>query len=181
MEGNDKEWAALASRAIRGLLVRKGVSVPRLASEFARHGASESARALEGRMHRGTFRFGFFLQVVATIHADYPPHWRQAMTSAGNWDARASHLFQAELAARPWLNWVEIGRRLASISENWDPDALSAAVSAGDFAATLFLQCSVVCSFQGIELFVDQSDLCEAARKGAASLVEIPRPKSDRA
>jgi hypothetical protein len=152
-----------------------------LASEFARQGGSESARALEGRMHRGTFRLGFFLQVVATIQADYPPHWRKAMTSAGDWDARASHLFRAELAARPWLNWDEVRRRLASIGEAWDPDTLSAVASTGDFAATLFLQCSVVCSFQGIELFVDHSDLCEAARKGAASLGGIRRPKSDRA
>jgi hypothetical protein len=141
-----------------------------LASEFARLGANESARALEGRMHRGTFRLGFFLQVVAAVQADYPLHWRQAMNSAGDWDARASQLFQAELAARPWLNWAEVGRRLASISQNWDPDALSTAVSTGDFPATLFLQCCVVCSFQGIEVFMDQSDLCEAARKGAASL-----------
>jgi hypothetical protein len=181
VEGNDNEWATLASRAIRGLLVRKGVSVPRLASDFARLGASESARALEGRMHRGTFRLGFFLQVVATVEADYPPHWREAMTSAGGWDARASRLFQAELAARPWLNWAEMGRRLASINETWDPAALSAAVSSGDFAATLFLQCSVVCSFQGVELFVDHSDLCEAARKGVARLAEIRRPKAGRA
>lgn len=170
MEDNDKHWATLASRAIRCLLVRKGVSVPRLASEFGRLGGNESARALEGRMHRGTFRLGFFLQIVAAVQADYPPHWRQAMKSAGDWDARASQLFQAELAARPWLSWVEVGRRLASISENWDPRGLCTAVSTGDFPATLFLQCSVVCAFQGIELFVDQSDLFEAARKGATSL-----------
>ncbi|KXU96437.1 hypothetical protein CR51_22820 [Caballeronia megalochromosomata] len=170
VESNDTEWAKLVSRAIRGLLVRKGVSVRRLAAELARLGTAESTRSLEGKLHRGTFRLGFFLQVIDALQADRPLHWCESMRCTGDWDARAARLLLSEIEARPWLSWAEVSRRLAYIDENWDSHELAVAVSSGDFAATLFFQCAVVCSFQGVDIFVDQSDLYEAARKGAADV-----------
>jgi hypothetical protein len=174
VESNDTEWAALASRAIRGLLVRKGTTVPRLAVEMRNVGADESARTLEGKMHRGTFRFSFFLQVVSALRADLAPQWRQAIESSGNWDDRAGRLLRSELAARPWLDWIEVSRRLASINQIWEPEDLSKTVVAGTFSTTLFLQCAVVCSFQGLDFFVDQSDLFELARRGSETLRSPP-------
>jgi hypothetical protein len=168
VESNDSVWSRLASRAIRVLLVRKEVSYARLAVDLSRLGAEESARSVEGKVQRGTFRFSFFLQSLAAVEADCPGHWMPALREPREWEHRAALLMQQELAARPWLTWQELSRRLEVIGERIAPETLAAQITSGVFSAALFLQCAVVCSFDGLELFLDQSDLREAARKGAS-------------
>jgi Domain of unknown function (DUF6471) len=168
VDSNDTVWSRLASRAIRVLLARKEVSYAHLAADLSRMGSEESARSVEGKVQRGTFRFSFFLQSLNAVGADCPAHWLPLLSEPGDWEHRAALLVQQELGARPWLTWQELSRRLEVIGERVSADALEAQIIGGAFPATLFLQCAVVCSFEGLELFLDQSDLREAARKGAA-------------
>jgi hypothetical protein len=172
VESNDTVWSSLATRAIRVLLARKEVSYARLAAELSRLGQKESARSAEGKVQRGTFRFSFFLQSLAAIEADCPPHWADALSASGDWSQRASKLMLKELKERPWLTWSELSRRLEAIGEQISPEALVDQIEGGDFSAALFLQCAVVCAFNGLELFLDHSDLADAARRGAAILVK---------
>ena len=169
MEDNETVWSSLATRAIRVLLARKEVSYARLAAELARLGQEESARSAEGKVQRGTFRFSFFLQSLSAVGADFPPQWAHALSAKGDWSKRTSRLMLGELKARPWLTWSELSRRLETIGEKISPKLLAAQVQSGDFSATLFLQCAVVCGFDGLELFIDRTDLLEAARLGMTS------------
>lgn len=164
MEGNDTVWSSLATRAIRVLLARKEVSYARLAAELSRLGQKESARSAEGKVQRGTFRFSFFLQSLVAVGADCPPHWLESISAPGDWDRRASLLMLKEFEARPWLSWLEVSRRLSTIGEQISPESLALQVGAGDFSAVLFLQCALVCAFDGLELFIDRSDLVHAAK-----------------
>lgn len=166
MEGNDTVWSSLATRAIRVLLARKEVSYARLAAELSRLGQTETARSAEGKVQRGTFRFSFFLQSLAAVGTDSPPHWGEALSADGDWSHRASLLMLSEFKDRPWLTWSELSRRLQSIGEEVSAESLMEQVAGGDFPATLFLQCAVVCGFDGLELFLDRSDLLQAARRG---------------
>jgi hypothetical protein len=166
---NDTVWSQLAARALKVLLVRKEVSYARLAADLSRQGAGESKRTVEGKVLRGTFRFSFFLQSLIAVGADCPLHWLEPLRAPGEWEHRASLLMQQELAARPWLSWDELARQLDRIGERVPSDVLAAEITSGVFSAGLFLQCAAVCSFEGLDLFLDRSDLREAARKGAAS------------
>ncbi|MEM5371644.1 DUF6471 domain-containing protein [Paraburkholderia azotifigens] len=166
MEGNDTVWSRLATRAIRVLLARKEVSYARLAAELSRLGQTESGRSAEGKIQRGLFRFSFFLQSLVALGADCPPHWAAPLSSSEDWSERASTLMLSELKTRPWLTWAELSRRLESIGEKISPESLADEVRQGDFSAALFLQCAVVGGFDGLELFLDRSDLAMAAQRG---------------
>ncbi|MEX3897833.1 DUF6471 domain-containing protein [Paraburkholderia sp. BR10954] len=158
-------WSKLASRAARVLLVRKDVSYAGLASELSRLGLDESARSVEGKIQRGTFRFSFFLQSLVAVQADCPAHWDSALKVRGDWEHRAAVLVRHELELRPWLTWEELARRLSVIGAQAEPDALAAQIRGGAFPTTLFLQCAVVSAFEGLELFLDRSDLRAAAKQ----------------
>lgn len=169
MEDNGTVWSSLATRAVRVLLARKEVSYARLAAELSRLGESESARSAEGKVQRGAFRFSFFLQSLIAVGADFPPHWEHALLAKGDWSQRASRLMLDEFKKRPWLTWSEVARRLEAIGEKISPEQLATQVNGGDFPATLFLQCAVICEFHGLELFLDQTDLWDAAKRGMKS------------
>jgi hypothetical protein len=170
VEGNDTVWSSLATRAVRVLLARKEVSYSRLAAELSRLGQAESARSVEGKVQRGAFRFSFFLQSLVATGADCPPHWVDCLSASGDWSRRASLLMLKEIQLRPWLSWSELSRRLGTIGEQISPESLAAQVNSGAFSAVLFLQCAVVCAFDGLELFLDHSDLVSAARCGVNPL-----------
>ncbi|SAK74475.1 hypothetical protein AWB75_04149 [Caballeronia catudaia] len=165
MEGNESVWSELASRALRVLLARKEASYADLAAQLGRLGVEETARGVEGKTQRGTYRFLYFLQSLEALHADYPAHWESAMRSSESWEQKASAILEQEIASRPWLTRREVSRRLQTIGEEMTPRNLSAHIRSGGYPATLFIQCAVVCSFDaGMELFMDRSDLRAAAR-----------------
>jgi hypothetical protein len=159
-------------------MARKEVSYARLAGELTRLGQEESARSAEGKVKRGTFQFSFFLQSLVAVGADCPHHWTDILAAPDVWEGRAASLMQKELRARPWLTWPELSRRLESIGEQISPKTLSTQIESGNFPATLFLQCAVVCAFDGLELFIDRSDLRDAARRGMAPPNSIATPSS---
>jgi len=178
VEGNDTVWTSLATRAIRVLMARKEVSYARLAGELTRLGQEESARSAEGKIKRGTFQFSFFLQSIVAVGADCPHNWTNVLSTSEDWNSRAARLMQNELDARPWLTWSELARRLETIGERISPKTLSTQIEGGSFSATLFLQCAVVGAFDGLELFVDRSDLADAARSGMSPPDGLATPAS---
>ncbi|BCQ28238.1 hypothetical protein NK8_64270 (plasmid) [Caballeronia sp. NK8] len=177
MEGNESIWSDLASRALRVLLARKKASYAHLAAELGRLGVEETERGVEGKTQRGTYRFLYFLQSLEALNADYPPHWKDVMRSNRSWEQKASGILGEEIASRPWLTKSEISRRLRTIGEEMTPRNFSAHLRSGNFPATLFLQCAVVCSFEGLDKFVDFSDL-RAAAETAMPRVQRGVPKA---
>ncbi|WP_434113364.1 DUF6471 domain-containing protein [Paraburkholderia caffeinilytica] len=165
----DVAWARLASRAVRVALTRRDVSYAQLADELTKLGLSESARSVEGKVQRGTFRFTFFLQALMASHGEYPEHWSRALSDESPWEVRAAALMKGELALHPWLDWGKLSRRLGEIGVNLPPEALATQIDDGMFSAALFFQCAAVCRFNGTQLFLDASDLNEAALVGASA------------
>jgi hypothetical protein len=165
VDSNESIWSALASRALRVLIARKESSYAHLAAELVRLGVDETARGVEGKTQRGTFRFLYFLQCLEALRADYPAHWNTVMHSGQSWEQRASSILEQEITGRPWLTRTEVSRRLQGIGEPMTSRNFSAHIRSGSFQTTLFIQCAVVCSFdEGLEMFVDRTDLWAAAR-----------------
>jgi len=162
----DARWAKLASRAVRVALARQDVSYVQLANELTRLGVRESARSVEGKVQRGTFRFSFFLQALVASRADSPAAWSRVLKERGTWESRATAVIKHALAEQAWLDWQQLAQRLAEIGVEMQPEALSAQVDDGTFSAALFFQCAAVCRFAGTNLFLDVSSLNTAALAG---------------
>lgn len=162
-------WSKLASRAVRVALARRDMSYAELARALSDVGVTESARSVEGKIQRGTFRFNFFLQVLAASQADCPRPWQTTLASSLTWDERASAVLRAELAQLPWLGWQQLSNRLTEIGIRMQADSLCDQILAGTFSGALFLQCATVCGFATAQMFVDVSSLNDAALSGAAS------------
>ncbi|EKS70381.1 hypothetical protein BURK_019955 [Burkholderia sp. SJ98] len=169
MEKLDAAWAKLVSRAVRVALARQDVSYAQLAVELTRMGVTESARSVEGKIQRGTFRFAFFLQALSASRVDVPPSWASVLQDEGTWEAYACSIMKDALAQQPWLDWQQLARRLGEIGVDVQPDVLCAQVEDGSFPATLFFQCAAVCRFEGVHLFLDVSALNGAALAGKQS------------
>ncbi|ABK06969.1 hypothetical protein ISJ10_14045 [Burkholderia pseudomallei] len=161
--GAENGWAKLASRAARVVLARQDMSYTELAGELAKLGVAESAHAVEAKVSRGTFRFAFFLQLIAGSRTDCPYLWADALSSTETWQARSSTVFAAEMAGQPWLNWQMLSNRLQEIGVSLPSESLQAQIESGSFATTLFLQCATVCRFESIYRFLDTSELHRVA------------------
>ncbi|SAK79104.1 hypothetical protein AWB77_03841 [Caballeronia fortuita] len=167
-DGSEGSWARLASRAIRVALTRQDVSYAQLAAELNRMGISESARSVEGKVQRGTFRFTFFLQALAAARVDCPEAWAQRWAAAGTWEDRASSLLGYLMSQQPWLDWRLLAQRLSEIGIEVQPENLRVQGEEGTFSAALFLQCATVCRFEDVRSFLDFSSLNVAALAGRA-------------
>ncbi|MBM2770495.1 hypothetical protein DF141_16405 [Burkholderia cenocepacia] len=156
-------WAKLASRAARVMLARQDMSYTQLAGELAKLGVAESAHAVEAKVSRGTFRFAFFLQLLAGSRTDCPYLWASALGSTETWQARSAAVFAAEMTGQPWLNWQMLSNRLQEIGVSLPSESLQAQIESGSFPATLFLQCATVCRFESVYRFLDTSALHRVA------------------
>lgn len=159
-------WSKLASRAVRVALARRDMSYAELAKAFLELDVTESARSVEGKVQRGTFRFSFFLQVLVASQTDCPAHWQPVLTADLTWEERASAVLRTEIAQLPWLDWQALSTRLSEIGVAMPSTALSEQVLSGTFSAALFLQCATVCRFPVLFGFVDASSLNDAALAG---------------
>nr|WP_279630547.1 DUF6471 domain-containing protein [Paraburkholderia aspalathi] len=164
----DASWTRLASRAARVVLARQDMSYPQLAGELAKLGVPESARAVEAKVIRGTFRFSFFLQTLVASQAECPSRWVDVFSSPDTWEARATRVLAIELAGQPWLDWRMLSNRLEEIGVSIAVDSLQSQIDSGSFLTTLFLQCATVCHFDSILRFLDISSLNEAALAGSS-------------
>lgn len=165
----DGPWERLSSRALRVMLTRRDVSYSQLAKALMQIGVAESERSIEGKVHRGTFRHTFFLQVLTASSSLYPDQWAVALHAEMSWDERAAAILRRELSLQPWLDWVKLANRLEEIGVCVEPETLRVQIEDGSFSTALFLQCATVCRFAGIHLFLDQFDLNEAALAGASA------------
>ncbi|KAK43911.1 DUF6471 domain-containing protein [Burkholderia cenocepacia] len=167
-DGPETAWARLASRAIRVALTRQDVSYAQLAAELNRMGVTESARSVEGKVQRGTFRFTFFLQALVAARVDCTEAWSQRLEAAGTWEVRACSLLSYLMSQQPWLDWRLLARRLSEIGIEIQPENLRIQGEEGIFSAALFFQCATVCRFEDVRSFLDFSSLNVAALAGRA-------------
>ena len=159
---NDVTWNKLASRVMRGVLARKDESYAALASELTRLGVDETARSVEGKIQRGSFRFAFFLQSLSVVGAEYPPQWRAEIATPGTWEQRSSRVMVSEMGMRPGMTFDELSRRLDGIGVTIPTHTLREQVTTGTYPLTLLLQCAAVLWIGDLERFIDRSDLYAA-------------------
>lgn len=166
----DAHWARLASRAIRVALARRDMSYAQLAGALTGMGLAESARSVEGKIQRGTFRFTFFLQTLAASNNQYPEQWAVALHSgATTWEKSAALVIQAELATLPWLDHPMLSQRLNEIGVQVAAEALKGQITDGTLSTALFFQCATVCRFTDLHFFLDGRDLNDAAVAGTSA------------
>ncbi|MGF6808580.1 hypothetical protein OKW30_003706 [Paraburkholderia sp. Clong3] len=172
MSGTDDiTWTKLATRVMRGVLARKDQNYAALASELRKLGVEETARSVEGKVQRGSFRFAFFLQSLSVVGAEYPSQWRAIIETPGTWEQRASRVMEAEMGMRPGMTFIELSRRLYGIGVIIPTHSLNEQVTSGTYPLTLLLQCAAVLWVADVERFIDRSDLY------AAAVVSSPAPR----
>jgi len=159
----DSAWAHLASRALRAALIQKGVNYADLSRTLSERGVQESARSIEGKVHRGTFKFTFFLQTLSAAGSALPGTWLYPRQVEGSWEARAREAFKADLSAQPWLNIDMLSRRLEEVGVHVEPELLESQIEDGTFSAALYFQCATVCRFDALWLYLDIAAVNEVA------------------
>lgn len=159
----DSAWAHLASRALRAALIQRGVSYEDLSRRLIRSGVQESARSIEGKVHRGTFKFTFFLQVLSAAGSALPGTWLYQQQIKESWEARATRIFRADLSAQPWLDTDMLSRRLEEVGVNVEAESLESQIDDGMFSAALYFQSAAVCRFDSLWLYLDISAVNEVA------------------
>ncbi|WMY11085.1 DUF6471 domain-containing protein [Paraburkholderia phenoliruptrix] len=159
----DSAWAHLASRALRAALIQKGVSYEELAGRLVERGIQESERSIEGKVHRGTFKFAFFLQALSAAGSALPRTWLCPQQLEGSWEARAAGAFKADLATQPWLDTNLLSRRLEELGVHVEADSLDTQIEEGTFSAALFFQCATVCRFDALWLYLDVATVNDVA------------------
>ena len=66
----NQNWNDDARNMIKGLIASKGLSVDELVKRLAAIGIQDTARGVYGKLHRGTFSFVFFLQVLKALNIE---------------------------------------------------------------------------------------------------------------
>ena len=163
MQTVDSAWAHLASRALRAALIQKGVSYADLSRTLSESGVQESARSIEGKVHRGSFKFTFFLQALSAAGSALPRTWLYPRQAGVSWEARAAAALKADLSAQPWLNVDMLSRRLEEIGVHIDAELLESQIEDGTFSAALYFQCATVCRFDALWLYLDIAAVNEVA------------------
>ncbi|CAL8477053.1 DUF6471 domain-containing protein [Caballeronia sp. S22] len=159
----DSAWAHLASRALRAALIQKGVSYEELARRLVERGVQESERSIEGKVHRGTFKFAFFLQALSAAGSALPGTWLCMQPVDGSLEASAAAAFKADLATQPWLDSNLLSKRLEELGVHVEADSLDTQIEEGTFSAALFFQCATVCRFDALWLYLDVATVNDVA------------------
>ncbi|REG51053.1 hypothetical protein B0G80_7537 [Paraburkholderia sp. BL6669N2] len=144
-------------------MVHKGVSYEDLSHRLVASGVRESARSIEGKVHRGTFRFTFFLQVLSAAGSALPGTWLYPQQIEESWEARATRVFKADLSAQPWLDTNMLCRRLEELGVHVEAESLESQIDDGTFSAALYFQCATVCRFDALWLYLDIAAVNEVA------------------
>ncbi|KVR40733.1 hypothetical protein WK17_21225 [Burkholderia multivorans] len=162
----DSAWAHLASRALRTALIQTGVSYEDLARRLVASGVQESARSIEGKVHRGTFKFTFFLQVLSAAGSALPGRWVYPQQVDDSWEARATSALRADLSSQPWLDMDMLSRRLEELGVHVAAETLESQIEEGTFSAALYFQCAAVCRFDSLWLYLDIGVVNDVALRG---------------
>ncbi|QWC88820.1 DUF6471 domain-containing protein [Cupriavidus metallidurans] len=147
---------------MRSLFVRKGVTCEAAAACLLEIGVGASTRSIEGKATRGTYSFAFFLQMLAALGADRPKHWDSVISEHADVDEQATHIVLHELR-KLRLTPSKAARYLVSISASITPAEFDALIQSGTFQFSLLLQLSSLTAIEGLERYVDHSDVLAAA------------------
>jgi len=159
-------WFELASRTAKVLIVRQDMRYREVAAALTEMGVQESSRSLEGKIHRGTFPFSFFLQLIVATKSYRPLEWREALEAEQSWQHRASSIIQRDMAAQRWLTYNVLSRQLRDIGVIVSPPALHYKFRDGTLSAALFLQYATIRRLECVSGWVCWPDLNEVAAEG---------------
>ncbi|MFV8593237.1 DUF6471 domain-containing protein [Ralstonia pseudosolanacearum] len=161
-------WTRLASRTLRGLLIRKGATYSSVAEHLRDCGIDETTRSVEGKATRGTYSLAFFLNVLNALNAEHPPHWGRAIGRGADAQRCATHILLLELK-RCGIDLAMLSRQLTKVGLSATPESLVALVETGTFPFTLLLQIASANRLNGLERYVDQCDIIAAAAESKRS------------
>lgn len=157
-------WTVLASNVAKAILARKGVTVEEAAERFnQRHGTSESTRSIDGKIYRGTFSFAFFLQLLVALRVEVPEQWDAGLQNSEDYTLLARHVFLRELARHN----LDVERFVSAAERDFggrrSTDDLIEQIEQGSFQFVVVLELASIAWPEGMERFVDRSDVVSAA------------------
>lgn len=155
-------WTLLASRVARGVLSRKGFTLKQLFGQFSALRVIDTARGIDGKIARGTYSLAFFLQLLRATRSEYPSQWVSTVSLDIDFEEQAAHIVARELATQG-IDVDDLVRRLAGIGVQIAKSEVAEQMVSGTFSFVFFLQFAAVANINGIERFVDSSDITEAA------------------
>jgi hypothetical protein len=184
-EAMQTTWFELASRATRVLIAKRGMQYRDVASALTEIGVDESSRSVEGKIHRGTFAFTFFLQLLVATKSHCPFSWRDSLAVEHSWEQRASSIILGDMVEQRWLTYDILSRNLRDIGVVVPAATLHAKFRNGTLSTALFLQYATVRRLEFVHSFLDWSELNETAAQGgrlfnpgAPVAVEAPLPRT---
>ncbi|MFS8977262.1 hypothetical protein PO002_22585 [Cupriavidus necator] len=159
-------WSDLAAQVGRALLARKGASLLKAARLLVEEKTTD--RGLDGKLQRGTYSFSLFLELMSVLGADAPPQWQSILSLKDtSYAMKAKFILLRELT-NLGLDRDEFLRRLRD--EHIEPprnDSADRTMEDGTFSMILMLQLAALAYVEGMERFVDTSDLIRAALQSA--------------
>lgn len=165
----DTPWTGLASRVVRAVLARKGVSYAELACALTSVGVNESERSLASRVSRGRIKLGLLLQILSVTRAKMPRLWLQPASLPGTWEDRARGVIEAELSRHPTVTVQELAQRMVRLGADLTERTLASHLLDGTVSLPEFLQCVVALGSSSMERFIDYEDLVAAVEVPSAS------------
>lgn len=165
----DTPWTGLASRVVRAVLARKGVSYAELACALTSVGVKESERSLASRVSRGRIKLGLLLQILSVTRAKMPRLWLEPASFPGTWEDRARAVIEAELSRHPTVTVEELAQRMVRLGADLTERTLASHLLDGTVSLPEFLQCVVALGSSSMERFIDYEDLVAAVEAPPAS------------
>ena len=162
----DTPWTRLASRTARGVLSRKGVTYEELLVCLQSVGVDETLKGIVGKIQRGGFKCGFFLQLLCALEADLPPELQHIIDHRESWEDACTQIAAHTLAVHS-LTVNQLEKRFSKHGIALSREHIEQQFSTGAFPFTLLLQLSLIAPIAGLERVVDASDIAKAAREAA--------------
>lgn len=162
----DTPWSRLASRTARGLLARKGATYHDVALALHEIGIEETPKSVELKIQRGSYKCAFFLQLLCALRADMPAELERVLDGRTDWDDACRRLALGVLAGHS-MSIEKLPERLRQCGVHTTSMQVESQTNSGTFPFTLILQLAYLQPLQGLERFVDRSDLAKAASESS--------------
>ncbi|MBP0622871.1 hypothetical protein [Cupriavidus consociatus] len=161
------DWSELAYRASEVLFARKGKNVKDVVDLLVEEKVA-SARGLEAKLKRGTYRFALFLELMSVLGVDAPPEWQPLfVTNDLSYATRARLVLIRELNKRNLDRSGFLARLRDAHIRVPRNDSSEEAMEDGTFTMVLMLQLAALAPVEGMERFVDMSDVLRVASQSA--------------
>ncbi|QJQ03412.1 hypothetical protein C798_25205 [Herbaspirillum rubrisubalbicans Os34] len=160
---NFVSWVNLAARVVRVVLARKDITYGELVKGLEQYGHSESEKSLASRVATGRVRVSLLLQILHVSGVELPALWKPSSTNTKNWEKHAQSVIAAEMAFSRYVDRDEVIRKLVSLGAGFTEKTLDGYIKGGTLFLPVFLRLLFILRSPSLEMFLDYSDVVEAA------------------